>query len=531
MPKNNLKLAVWICHIIVAVLSLLAIVSYFFLPFWSINLSYNVDAETLQKTIGDSVDFDAESVVGKDGVDLGISLEFKTWVLFKSYGKADAAVDALIEDNVAFLVEQLTDTLNSLIESAVRTVTSGIVQQKVHENVKNMLSGSNPDISDDEVTKKLNDIGITDEFISSKTDAIIDTIYNGGSTVDDVCDQVIDTVDEIFAKMVASDDLDLQNAVFTEEDKDSMRKIVKDTMENFASEDGVLDANELIASIFLQAIDAMTGSKGEAAAHNTALTMAAEEETGESASERLQKEVRKFLMNLIPASLNSIVAWVMRGMTILFFLSSFWWAYILLKLFVKVLRRKNPKIQKNPTIRLWTPIVFGWLPYLIFVGIPSVALRLLKNVFADKLPANMTSILNSAGVSFFSAGIVAAVAALILFGISIFYIVARRKFKKADKSASEAEGEGYQEAAPSSNPYYGNYTYDNYSYDNSAYGNYPYDNSAYDNSAYGNYPYDNSAYDNSAYGNYPYDNSAYDNSAYGNYPYDNSSSDDSNYNH
>ena len=516
MLKSKLKRAIWGCNIVIAVLCVLAIVSFFFMPFWSIKLAYTVQAETLQEMVGQSVEFDAKDIVGEDGVKLGISLEFKTGVLFKSYGNVDVAVDSLIEDNTNLLVDQLTDKLNSIVEKVVRTVTGTIVQKEVHDNIKNILSGSNPNISDEEVSRRLNDVGITDDFISSKTDAIIDKIYGGGSTVDEVCDEVVNTVDEIYEKLAASNDPELHTAELTEEDKNALRETVKDAMENFAAEGGELDANELIASLFLQALESMKGEKGGSAKSDAATPFAADTDAGATAGERLKTEVRSFLLDLIPNSVNTILAWVMRGMTILFIFSSFWWGYILVKLLVKVIKRKSPKVQKNPTVKLWTPIVFGWLPYLIFVGIPVIAFGVLKRFLVDKLPAGFGSILNFASFSFASAGLFAALAALVCFGISIFYIVARKKLKKAYAAESETEKQPTQEAAPAANPYYGNQQYNNPYYGNQQYGAQQYGNQQYGQygaQQYGNQQY-GGQYGNQQYGG-QYGNQQYWNQQYG----------------
>ena len=550
MQKSKLKRAVWALHIVVAVLCVLSIVAYFIIPFWSVKLSYTVKAEQVDKMIGDSVEFDAKEVVGEEGVKLSLSLEFKTAVLFKSYGNVDTAVDALIEDNVNVLVSQLTDTLNVLVEKVVRTVTSDVVSQQVHKNVRDLLADSNPEISDEEVTNRLNSVGITDKFIDSKTNAIIDKIYDGGSTVDDVCDEVVNTLDEIFAKMAQSDDPDLKTSQLKQEDKDALRKTMKETIENFASKDGTLDADELIASIFLQMLGSFTGSDSGEKSNMAAAFAADDGETGttpddgaadpapggedetpapdeeeEAATVRLKAAVRDFVAGMIPTEANMIVGWVMRGMTILFLFSSFWWAYILLKLFVKMLKRKKPKIQNNPTVRLWTPVVFGWSPFLIFVALPLIAMKALAHL----LPAEIASVMSSAGVSFISAGIIPFIAAMLLFAIGIFNAVARKKLKKAAVAANANDAATPNPAAQ--DPTYNNGYYNNGYYNDGSYGydgqNGSYDNSYYNNPYYGNAQYDNQYYNNPQYGNSQYDNQYYDNSYYDNPSSGEQSSDDS----
>lgn len=441
MQKSKLTLAVWICNIVIAVLSVLAIVSYLFMPFWSISISYTIDAETIEEMAGEDIDFDAKEAVG-DGVTIGISLQFDTGVLLGSFGGEEEAVEALIDDNVTVLINQLTDTLNSVAERIVRTLTSSIVKNTIYENIKDLL-----ELGDDEVADRLSAVGITPEYISSKTNAVIDKIYDEGSTVGDVCDAFIDAVNDIYSHLASSDDVDLQGALFTEEDKQNFRETVENAMKMLAAGDGPIDGNELIAGLFLYILDSMKEGEGEEGNssggnnYDSALVIPLNEGEGtkEPASVRLKAELKNFLVDLIPEDVTSIVAWVMRGMMILFLFSSFWWVYIIIKLIVKLIKRKTPAVIKNPTVKLKAVIWLGWLPFMILVGLPTILLAFASGFLADMLPPELAS----AGISFSSSGLFAALAALVAFGISIFYIVARKKLKDIDVYATSSSTESH----------------------------------------------------------------------------------------
>ena len=449
MLKSKMGLAVWICNAVVAVMSLFAIISYFFMPFWSINISYTVDEQMVRDMIGDSVEFDTSSIVGEDGIELEVSLSFETSVLFKSFGDESDAVGALIDDNVDSLVDQLSDTLSTVAEKAVRAFASGIVSQEIHSNIKNILSAIDPSITDEEVSQRLNAIGITDDYISSKTNAIIDRLYSDGSTVDGVCDEVVDAIDEIYTKIVGGDDADLRQSEFTDEQKDAIRQSVKDTMGNLAAEDGTIDADEIIASIFLSAIESVTGSDSDSSDNYAAAPPKtvgenqdeanAAGETEESAVARLKQTLHNFILDRIPEDVTTVIVWVMRGMMFMFFFSSFWWLYILIKLTVKLMRIMSPAVKKNPTVKLKAPIWFGWLPFFILVVLPSIAFGVLKNSIGG-ISEEIASLMNAASISFSSAGLIAAVMALVCFGISIFYMHARKHLKAVGASEGASSG-------------------------------------------------------------------------------------------
>ena len=465
MSKSNLKLAVWICNAVIAVMSIFAIISYFFMPFWSIDIGYTVDGEMIDEMIGDieDLDIDTKQIVG-DGITIELSLAFDTGILFKSYGDEDEAIKALIEDNVDSLVDQLTDTLSTVAEKAVRTFASSIVAQEVHKSIKEILSEINSGVSDDEVTQRLNNLGITDEYISSKTNAIIDKVFSDGSTVDGVCDEIINTVDEIYAKIVSGNDADLKNSQFTDEQKDSIRDAVKDTIGTLAAEDGTIDADELIAGLFLNVMDSMMGSDSNSESDSNSgssenyYSMATLESGSaimqplngdgdqESATARLKGKVRDYIIDALPDDITPVLVWVMRGMTFMFFFSSFWWLFILIKLLVKVLKRNTPAVKNNPTVKLKAVIWLGWVPFFILVLLPSIALSVVSNVLGDEFAA----IMSNASISFSSAGLIAAIFAWICIGVSIFYIVARKKFKSAGafESAQAGGAENSLESMP-----------------------------------------------------------------------------------
>ena len=442
MFKSKLKLAVWICNAVVAVMSVFAIISYFFAPFWRVTVSYTVSGDMMQEMVGDSVDIDTKEIVGEDGLTLGLSLTFKTSVLFKSFGDDTEAVNALIDSNVDLIVDQVTDTLSIVVEKVVRVAASTIVAQQVHENIKEILASINSSVSDEEVTQRLNDIGITTEYISEKTNAIIDSIYGEGSTVDGVCDAIIDTVEDIYTKISQGSDSDLRDSVFTDEQKESIRETMSDVLGNLAAEDGTINADELIASIFLSVLGSDDSDSNNnpdyyepgyfaAVSPKMAGEGAGEQETQESATVRLKAAVRDFIVDLIPEDLMSMISTVMLAMTLLYIFSSLWWVFILIKLIVKLLKRNTQKVQDNPTVKLKAVIWLGWLPFFILVMAPSIGIKAVMNMMA----ADMAE-LGALQISFFSSGLVAAIMAWICFGISIFYIVARKKFKAAAATAS-----------------------------------------------------------------------------------------------
>lgn len=430
--------AVWVCNLILVGLSLLSILGYFMLPFWSVAVSFTLTPETVEEALGDLDtselgDIDVGSIVG-DGIDFDIRFAVNTSDLVKSFDSDQANVlDNLVGDNVNRIVGDLTDKLFDVAKNVLRVTAGTVIREQVKEGVKEALS----QLSDEEVQEKLDNAGVTDEYIDEKTQELIDTIYDGGATVDELSAQVVDIVDETFAKMKASGDSDFADMELTEADKESMRQSVEEIIVELADENGNIDPNELIATLLLKALEAADEGGGSASAAGEVALLAADGSDGtsdgsadssESATEQLRTKITEMVRGYIPEEVNSYIVLALRVLAGLLLFSFLPWVYILIKILVKFL-----KGSENPTVKLKCPIWLGWLPFLLLSGVPSLAIWIVMTFMPDllvslELPAEVMSAME--GLSLSSSGVFAAVSALICFGISIFFMVARKKIKR-----------------------------------------------------------------------------------------------------
>lgn len=462
---------VWIFNIVVAALCLLSIICYFFGPVWQVKVSYTISADDFKQMIGEKYDFDANEVIGSEGETVSASLSLTAENLFDSFfAGAEESVNKIIDSNVDSIVSQLSGTINGIARKTVKSAAKQLVKDEVHKNIQKFLTEKSEDgseVSSEEVQKKLDELGFTDDYIAEKTDKIIDDVFEGGSDIDKVTGNIMDTVDEVYADFKKNAEgkegyEDLVDVELSEEDKTQIEDVVRDTLEELAQEDGTIDPDALIAELLMQAMGATGGGeknpdggegKASPAASPIASLLAAADETptdeppaeGETptdtqddANTKLATAVKDKIYELIPEGATTYIVLALRIMTGLMLLSMLPWVYILIKLLVKVVKRSNP------AVKLALPIWLGWLFYLILAGIPGIAIFIIfKTSLLEKIVTMFgagTEILSrvaGASVSIQSISWISAIAALVIFAISIFYMVMRRKIEK------EESGMGY----------------------------------------------------------------------------------------
>ncbi len=442
----------WIINIVIGVLCLLSIASYFFGPIWQVNVTYTLTAEQLDgllKNLPDlGVDIDAQDVVGEEGEEIHASVSLNAVRVFHALGSPEAAVNKLIDENVDSIVVELTPTLNKLAKNTVKSVAKNTVKEEVHNNVKKFLE-NNPQsgIAPEEVEEKLNELGFDDEYISQKTDQLVDDIFTEGGDVDSITESIMETVDEVYEDFkqnsAGKEGFEaFQDIELTEEDKAQIEEAVKDVLGQIADEEGNIDPDELIAELLEKAMSGGLGGLGET--DSVTLLAASEDVEGGSdgnteggnesaegsASERIAASVKQFLNEKISADVRSYLGYAFYGILALMVISMLPWLYVLIKLIVKFATHKG-----NTTVKLAVPIWLGWLFFLLLMAIPSIALWVVQmdSVMAQVavLLPSIAPYIASASVSIYSISWIPAMCALIAFGLSIYYIVVRKQMKKA----------------------------------------------------------------------------------------------------
>lgn len=415
------NLIIWICNGVVALLSILAIAGCFFSPFWSINVSYTLQEDDLETLIGDSSkDMNVKEIIGEEGVPLNVTLNVDGGILFQSFGSsAENTMETLVNENVDSIIDQLMPTFKELAPKIAKSVTKQKVRENVHSQVQNYLDSIGAQ-TDKTVEQRLKDAGV-DELLDERINSIVDNLLeNGSAHKDEVREEILQTVDDVYDKMQAGTDEDLGNIEFSEQNREEIKESLDEILDRMADDNGEIDIDELLNRLLSEGMDALNGDDKAASG---GIALLADDGTSNDSTESLKQAAKKYIRENLPENIGTYV-WVIRGILILWMISSAAWIYILVKLIFKLVKRDEP------TVKLKMPIILGWLPFLVLVILPALVFSVFKGSLTGALSPTIAEKVMRASISFASSGWIALMAAVICIGISIFYIILRKRSKE-----------------------------------------------------------------------------------------------------
>lgn len=458
MYKSPTRKKVFICNMIIVLLCILSIASYFFMPFWKVSVTVTLTPDKLQELMseegddGDDVentsiatladssnessgssDVNFADFIGEEGFSISLSLQLQTKdVLSSITADPTETVDAIIEDNVNNIVEELNAPLNALVKNVAKNATTTILLDTIKQQVKEAFDN---EVDEEGVQQYLDQAGITDAYVEEKISLLIDALYAENATVTSVTDTLISVMEDVATKLKNSGIDDFSDIEITEEMKDEMRTDISEGLSFFAKEDGSINAEDLIAELLLQLMEE-TGDDGEENANEgfagvKALAAASGEE---DASTQLKTKLREMIMAEIPEDAAEGVAEAMKYVSYVILFSFFTWAYLILKIVVKLR-------AKNNAIKLKLPIWLGWLPFLVLYLLPTGLIAMMSNppaalaeAMGAETVAEMKSIFEMISITFSSGAWFSFAAAMFLMLFSIFYYGRqRRKLKRMKK--------------------------------------------------------------------------------------------------
>ena len=436
MSETKRTVPTLIFNVLFAIVCAAAIVMYFISPVWRIDLKANISNEMMHELTGGEID-DLNEALGEDGTDVSLSIALDSMAVAQCLVQWDAAamVDDILDRNLDSLATQLVAVIEPIAKNTIKTQASSAVKTEIKNAVKDYLSSPENEVTEERVNELLTEAGVTDTYIEEKTDAIIDRLYTNGSTVDGVVDEVMTTVDEVYADLTASNVEEFQDIALTEESRESIRSAVADIVTDYADENGYINPEEIVNRLVIEALQSMSGeSSEEEGAGTAALTAAsyaaaseaqqpadpsAQQSPGSSGSnEQLKTELKNYLSEQLlegPAAPAVFLPFVMLGLGILLAISLLSWVYLLLKILFKT-------FMKNKYVKVKMPIILGWFLFLFLMLLPNLALTYIPTLLAGVLPAEILSVFTMlTGTTFFSSAMYAAIAAAVLVVLCIPY--------------------------------------------------------------------------------------------------------------
>ena len=478
------KIKVFVCNMIICVLSILSIVSYFFLPFWKVEATYTLRAETLQTMLPSPEDggtdpanpeqqsgeledttpedlyanIDLTEIVPEEGITIPLAIELQTSDILSSLSSdATELVDTIIQKNVAVILEKLEGTIDQLAEKAAETAVQMTFKTELKNQIKEQMS---EDATDEEVQQQLNELGLTDEHIDAQTEKLVDALFAENASVDSVTNATVDIIKESLSEASSKGVEGYEDLELSPEAEEELKEQLNEAFSNFADEDGNINPTDAIMDMLVGMLKESEepsdgGDQPEMTSsvkpnRNIVLLADSSEEEKQDAKEELRQLITDKLMSVLGES-TEIIAMVIQYISYLILFTFFTWAYLILKILAKM-------FMKNPAIKLGLPIWLGSIPYVDLSLVPSLALSTLKNppaqladMMGDALE-NM-SVLNDLSINFFSC---ACVSFYIGIALAIFVIVyygrLRKRLKKIAKGQITEDAYVRPERTPKEKP-------------------------------------------------------------------------------
>lgn len=437
------RTTIYIFNVIIALVCAAAIALYFVFPVFQLSISIpvkdmietmseasqsgaeksSVSAEkTAYVTTGDETD-----VTSLGDMDLDDLLDYidDDWKLtpavsLNSFDLTKAVVTNSAGEYISQIIAETIEPFVDELLEAVVNVALDIVSDQVTETLNDQLVDYLKDsgYTEEEAKAKLEEVGLTEDYMDEKVDSLVEAIQAPGATVESIANTAVDIARETYAMLQENGGEDFEDLEFTEDDEQEIRDMVSELLEDMADDEGNFDANEVIAAILLEFMSEDEGSAAPAATLSAQLMSDSSSSETKSSSEELKETLTEMVEGYIPGEIVEYANYAFIAILALLAISLLSWLYIIIKILCKIPRR-------NPGVKLKCPIFLGWLPFLILSAIPSIALLIVPMVLPE-----IAEILGLITISFWSSGVFAAIAALVLIILWIPYGGIRKRLSK-----------------------------------------------------------------------------------------------------
>lgn len=404
----------FIFNVIITAICLASVLAYFVLPLWKVNVSCTLTSEMFRSITGESGENEElmkeiADELEKKPIDAAFDITLKTKTFLASFASdGEKLVAEMVDYNAETLTNQLSGTVKEVSKAAVRATA------------KNSLKETLKDGSAEYQWKD-------EETVNAELDKLTDALMKDDATVSSVSDAAADAIANVYKSETGND--------MPEADKQAAKAEMEKMLKEVADENGNIDADKLITDMLAQMLSGNSGSgnnengngtgadKETAAATFTAAKtfhrfLGTGEGSGETAGsggssgettgggeedsmQALKDSLTQAINEKIGGQMNTfLLVMKITGGVILFTL--FTWAYIVLKILCKA-------ATANPVVKLKLPIWLGWLPFLILYAVPTGVIKL-----AGSASAETAAMLAGMNFSFFTCGVVSALAALAL---------------------------------------------------------------------------------------------------------------------
>ncbi len=445
------KTAVFVCNIIIALVCVASIVTLALGTFWSTTVKIVLTKDTVDgiMAIADSDetksetpdDFSAEDFLQYIDDDFhveisaDISLDGKT-LLGAAFGQdVTATVKGMVEKQLGLLVDNLSASLESILNLAIKAIAQVPIAEAKEEIKEELKKGmqEGADASDEEVMQKMEEeYGISEEDLDGFVDDFTDTLSAllDGDTAKGkevlVNSDVLLKLVKIGAEDALREESGDPNKTFTPEEIDAKAAALKD--EIIKGYDETIDhysvngefSVETAMVVMLEETGMFEGKEGEGSS-----------EVSIKSIDDVKAYISEQIMSSADGETISTICDVLKyiGYFLLFVMAT--WAYLLLKLLVRLFTRRK-------TVSMSIPRIFGWMPHVFLVGLPNLLVKGLQTGILDKVGESIdmttaNAVLEAIQLNCTSLTWVSALGTAILMVLSFYYHHLRKQEKERRK--------------------------------------------------------------------------------------------------
>ena len=398
---------------------------------------------------------DFSDLLGEDGITIKAHISLDTADVMASLGDKEQAregIKNIIEKNVDGIVDDMESIINDIADKVIDFAANTAAKIVVDGLVEEILKDAGSDKTVEQVFEEA-DIDDKDAYIEEKTSKVIEAIKSGDNNSKEIAAEITTIVEEVYNDFKDVDEFNGKE--LTDEDKAEIEADLEEMLKSFEDEDGNINIDafmdELLGSVMGSGNsnsdnnDENEGESKSVATGVTASSFAASYSKAptidEDASEEEVESTLKAILRdtIMEAFDDDTLDGLISGLQIISYVLIFTfatWAYPILKILVKL-------AAKNPGIKLKVPIWLGCIPFMVLMGLPTIAVKslptLMSSMAGGEAAEAVSTMLEGLSITFFSSSVVSFGVAVffVLFGL-FFYGRVRRKLKKELKAAKRA---------------------------------------------------------------------------------------------
>lgn len=463
--NNNLKIL--IANIIIVVLAVVSIITLCVGSFMKIQINVDIKGDTISKLFAESnqggegepitdgtlkivmentgntententeqgedvtvEDIDVEKILSKINLKFDLELDLKSAVMMKSIsGGGSDVIKEMLGTQINNVVDALLINVDAIIDTAMEIVVDSVVetaQAEVMEQLKEELGKT--DVTEEEIMQELeSEYGITEDNIEELKGDISESAKN---ILNGEPEKVSETINN-------SETMDKLMAVYAEKAlKEEKGEDYVASEEEIASKKS--EIKQEIVTEYEATIDEMRDENGELSKESIIVEIMSESELKDASGNAVEiksiEDIKTYISNsatnVIDGKTANIISTILKVFGILILVVVASWAYIIVKIVVKLFMR-------NKTVGLLAPRLLGWIPHVLFVGVPMFFVKNMGKVLeaaSTEIGAeaqSFTEILSMITLDISSLTWVSALCSVLLLIIWIPYYRWRRQAKR-----------------------------------------------------------------------------------------------------